>query len=153
MQANRIHLTIDSNLADVFLVGLLINSACRFVALDETEAYQMELCVVEAVNNAIRHAYDEQAGHEVAVSLAIFPGRLEFSVADRGSPISEDVLAVLRREASAMDCDPFALDQFPKGGLGLEIMREVMDQVDYESGGGVNCLRMTKRIPVAALEA
>jgi anti-sigma regulatory factor (Ser/Thr protein kinase) len=52
-----------------------------------------------------------------------------------------------------MDCDPFALDQLPKGGLGLEIMREVMDQVDYESGGGVNCLRMTKRIPVAALEA
>jgi len=153
MQANRIHLTIDSNLADVFLVGLLINSACRFLGLDETEAYQMELCVVEAVNNTIRHAYRGQAGHEVAVSAAISPDRLEFSVRDRGSPISEDDLAVLRREASATDCDPFALDQLPEGGIGLEIMREVMDQVDYESRGGVNCLRMTKRIPFPVLEA
>ena len=152
MQANRIHLTIDSSLADVFLVGLLVNSACRFVGLDETEAYQMELCVVEAANNTIRHAYNEQAGHEVAVSLAIFPDRLEFSVADRGSPISEDVLAVLRSEASATDYDPFALDQLPRVGMGLEIMREVMDQVDYESSGGGNCLRMTKRIPAPAPE-
>jgi serine/threonine-protein kinase RsbW len=153
MLANRIHLTIDSNLADVFLVGLLINSASRFVGLDETEAYQMELCVVEAVNNTIRHAYGGQAGHEVAVSAAISPSRLEFSVADRGSPISGDVLAARRWEASAADHDPFALDQLPEGGMGLEIMREVMDQVDYESRGGVNCLRMTKRIPVPVLEA
>ena len=138
MLANRIHLTIDSNLADVFLVGLLINSASRFVGLDETEAYQMELCVVEAVNNTIRHAYGGQAGHEVAVSAAISPSRLEFSVADRGSPISGDVLACRLRE---------------KLRRAREIMREVMDQVDYESRGGVNCLRMTKRIPVPVLEA
>lgn len=153
MPPNRIHLTIDSNLADVFLVGLLINGACRFVGLDETEAYQMELCVVEAVNNTIQHAYHGQAGHEVAVSAAISTDRLEFSVRDSGSPISEDALAAWRCEASAADYDQFALGQLSEGGMGLDIMREVMDQVDYESSGGVNCLRMTKQIPVPVLEA
>lgn len=152
MQTNRIHLTIDSNLADVFLVGLLVNSACRFAGLDGTEAYQMELCVVEAVNNAIQHAYHGQAGHEVAVSLEMCPDRLEFTVAERGTPISEGALAVLRREAVEADYDEATLDQLIEGGMGFQIMREVMDEVGYESSAGTNCLRMSKRIPLPVRE-
>lgn len=151
MEPNRIDLTIGSRLEDVFLAGLLVNSACRYAGLDEVEAYRMELCVVEAMNNAIRHAYRGEAGHRVAVSLALHPDRLEFTVSDSGVPIPAAELAKLRREASG--AETFSSDELLENGMGLLIMLEVMDQVDYDSRGGVNTLHLIKRTPALTLSA
>jgi len=141
---NRIELTIDSKLGDVFLAGLLVNSACRFTGLGEVEAYRMELCVVEAVNNAIHHAYHERPGNRVAVSLALYPDRMEFAITDQGDPIPADALETMRRVV-AEDLDPFSCQELPENGLGLQIMLEVMDEVNYRSSGGTNTLDLIKR--------
>jgi serine/threonine-protein kinase RsbW len=151
MEPNRIDLTIGSKLEDVFLAGLLVNSACRYAGLDEVEAYRMELCVVEAMNNAIRHAYHGQPGHRVAVSLELHSDRLEFSVSDSGEPIPPAELAKLRREAAG--AESFSSDELLENGMGLLIMLEVMDEVNYDSSGGVNTLRLTKRTPSLTLSS
>lgn len=149
MEPNRIELSIDSRLEDVFLAGLLVNSTCRYAGLDEVEAYRMELCVVEAMNNAIRHAYHEKPGNRVVVSLTLHPDRMEFTVSDRGDPIPEAELAKLRREAAGVE--PFSSEELLENGMGLLIMLEVMDQVDYSSSDGLNTLRLLKRTPTLTL--
>ncbi len=147
MEPNRIDLVIDSKLGDVFLPGLLVNGVCRYAGLDEVAAYQVELSVVEAANNAICHAYGREAGHPVSISLSLYPDRMEVAVSDRGAPIPAQALEAVRCAAAAPDSRS-STEELPEGGLGLEILLEVMDQVDYSSADGVNTLRMLKRIAV-----
>ena len=53
---SRLRLTINSDLNDVYLVGLTVNRICEHLRMDSVQAYEVELCAVEAVTNAIRHA-------------------------------------------------------------------------------------------------
>jgi len=54
MEPKKIKLTIDSDLTHVFLVGLAVNKICSHIPLTELQSYQIETCVVEAVNNTIK---------------------------------------------------------------------------------------------------
>ena len=66
-----IKLAVESDLENVPLIGLAAQSICRDAGLSELETYHVELCVIEAVTNSIRHAYGEQASGQVRVTLCI----------------------------------------------------------------------------------
>ncbi len=137
--AKRIRLTVDSRLEEVFLVGLAVRGICAYTSLSEIEASQMEGCVVEVVNNAIKHSYHLQPGHEVDIAIALHPDRIEFSVSNTGEPMKA-------REAARMDFDPKNVKALPEGGMGLYIIKNIMDEVTYQCREGVNTLSMCKRL-------
>src|ERR1041384_662853 len=92
MESRRIRLAIDSDPADVPLVGAAIHSLCAEAALPEEDCGRIELCVVEAVTNSIRHAYRNERGHEIGVSFTAGAERIEIEVTDRGRPMPEGKL-------------------------------------------------------------
>lgn len=136
-EVRRIRLTVDSRLEEVFLVGLAVRGICAYTSLTETEASQMENCVVEVVNNAIKHSYHLQPGHDVGITISLYPGRIEFSVGNTGEPMKS-------REAARMDFDPKNVRALPEGGMGLYIVRSVMDEVTHQCLDGVNTVSMCK---------
>jgi serine/threonine-protein kinase RsbW len=137
MSARRIKLAIKSALEDVSLVGMAINKICSVIPLSDVEAYQAELCVVEACTNAIKHAYNHSANHDVEVVISMYIDRITFAISDTGK-------AMEKREIPTLDFDPNDLESIPEGGMGLFIMNGVMDAVDYSSAQGKNTLTMTK---------
>lgn len=132
-----IRLILDSNLADVFLVGLAIRGICSYVPLGDVMAYQAELCIVEAVNNAIRHAYGNEAGHDVEIDVAIHLDRIAFEVCDTGPGMGPQA-------SKSEPFDPGDLENIPEGGMGLAIIHSAMDEVAYVRTGRKNTLRMCK---------
>jgi serine/threonine-protein kinase RsbW len=72
-EAKVIRLTVGSRLEEVFLVGLAVRGICAYTSLTDEETYQMEFCVVEAVNNAIKHSYHVMPGHDVDIIIHLFP--------------------------------------------------------------------------------
>ena len=143
----QLRLTIDSNLEDVSLIGLAINKICEHLRMDEVQAYQVELCAVEALTNAIRHAYRNQPGHEVLVVLSITGDRLDLEICDRGAPMPCEFVERLERGSRVFEFDQSNLASVPEGGMGLQIMHEVMDQVSYVRGsaeGQLNRLCLAK---------
>jgi serine/threonine-protein kinase RsbW len=141
---SRLRLTIDSDLNDVFLVGLAVNKICEHLRMDPVEASQVELCAVEAVTNAIRHAYGNRAGNEVSVTVIIRVNRLEVEVADTGLAMLAANVARLNYGSDVLDFDPNDRTSLPEGGMGLQIMREVMDDVSYQTEEHGNRLRLTR---------
>lgn len=137
MRAKTVKLTIDSNLEDVFLIGLAVNNICSHIPYAELESNQIEICVVEAVNNTIKHAYKGEAGHDVEVLVALYLNRITFQVCDCGKTIKPGKMPKL-------EFDPNDLENLPEGGMGLFIIHEVMDEVAYETSKGKNILTMTK---------
>ncbi len=144
MDEKQIKFTIESNLKNVFLIGLAVNKISSHIGLNELESYRLELCVVEAVNNAIIHAYDKEAGNKVEVVFNIYPDRLVLDVYDTGKPMQGNLLE--QKDISSLEFEPGDLDSIPGGGRGIAIMKEIMDSMDYKTEDGKNCLTMTKKI-------
>jgi len=130
---------VDSKLKNVSLAGVAVRGICSYLSLGDVDAYYLELCVVEAVNNAIKHAYDNEEGHVVEVDITYSSEEIVLDISDRGKSMS-------LYDATLPDYDPEDLKALPEHGLGLYIINTVMDTVTYTSEGDRNTLRMKKKL-------
>lgn len=133
----EIKLIIDSDLTNVSLIGITVNKICTQIPLNKIEAYQIELCVVEAVNNAIKHAYKNETGHDVTVFIKLYLDRITFLVCDTGKTME-------LKQPADLKFDPADLENLPESGRGLFIIHQIMDEVTYETIEDRNVLTMTK---------
>jgi len=131
--SKTLRLIIDSKLSDVALVGHAVRGVCAYSPL-EVEAYgEMEVCVVEAVNNAISHAYRHDENFRVETAITLHHDRISFEVTDSGKPIEEFAPRTL-------EFDPEDIGSIPENGMGLFIIETIMDEVSYRSENGKNTL-------------
>lgn len=133
----EIKLIISSNLTNISLIGMAVNKICAQIPLNKIEAYQIELCVVEAVNNVIKHAYKNETGHDVVVSIKLYLDRITFLVCDTGK-------AMELKQAADLEFDPADLENLPESGMGLVVIHQIMDEVAYKTIEDRNVLTMTK---------
>ena len=140
---NTIKFIIESNLEDVALIGMSINRLCSLNSVLEQESFKIELCVVEAINNSIIHAYENQKGHKIEVNFTLSSNELIIDVYDTGKIMDQEQLK--SRNLSAIEINPDNLEM-ALSGRGLAIMKEFMDQVSYKTTDGMNCLSLKKRV-------
>jgi len=141
-RSRRIRLSIDSVLNDVLLVGAAVKSICKLhFRLDEYEGGRLEIAVVEALNNSIEHGYGLVPGHSVEVEVALSEEAVAIGIRDRGVPIPHGKLASEKESLF----DPDDPSTFPERGMGIFIIRQVMDSVEYRSDENGNELRLVKR--------
>jgi serine/threonine-protein kinase RsbW len=135
--AGMIRLVLDSRLENVVLVGGAVRGIADTLSMDGTTRYLLELCVVEAVNNAIKHAYHTEAGHLVEVEIRCDPDRLTFKICDTGESLIPAAVAPF--------CfNPLNVEALPERGMGIFILNNVMDEVRYETISGRNILTLVK---------
>ena len=142
MKHKEIKLVIESELKNVSLVGRTINGLVSMVSPSDISPHEIELCVVEAVNNCVEHAYGKERGHEVEVRFALQQDRLVVDVCDTGKPMDQQRLE--QAGLAMLEIDHDDSDGLPEQGRGLPIIKAIMDAVIYESKGGKNCLSLTK---------
>jgi serine/threonine-protein kinase RsbW len=148
---SHFRLSIDSNLADVSLVAVAVSSACTYLGLDAVSVSQVELCIVEAVTNAIQHAYHGQPGRVVSIALWSEIGMLHVDVIDNGSPMSARNVERLLQGSDVFEVHEIDPASLPESGRGLQIIHDLMDEVAYISEDSFNRLQLTKRCPCSEL--
>ena len=104
--------------------------------------FRMTLSLDEIVSNVIRHGFDDDAEHEILVTIDIADGVVTATVTDDG-------VAFDPRDAPAPDLDAPIEERSP-GGLGMHLVRATMDDVAYRREDGRNVL--TVRTSVAGRE-
>lgn len=103
----------------------LVSSVARRLGFTEEGCGQIALAVDEALCNVIRHGYDRRRDGPIWVNLWPVPD-------SEGGP---GIRIVIEDEARQVDPSLIRsrdLDQVRPGGLGVHIIREVMDEVSYE---------------------
>lgn len=98
----------------------------------------LNVALDEAVSNAINHGYDAGVGGEIAVRMRRRPDSVLVEVEDDGRPF--DPL-----QAPPPDLT-LPLEQRPVGGLGIHLIRNLMDELSYARVGGRNVLKMAKHL-------
>jgi len=136
--------SFESKLDEIFLVSLVVKQVCGSMGLDEVETYKIELCAVEGVTNAIRHAYHLQPAKEVTVLMRFDEERIELEIQDSGDPMPPQYVERLQNGCQVLDFNPADLKSLPESGMGLQLIHEIMDETAYVSEGGVNRLRLCK---------
>jgi serine/threonine-protein kinase RsbW len=141
---SRLRLSFDSRLDETFLVSLIVNKVCMSLGMDDVSAFHVELSAVEGFTNAIRHAYHERAGNEVQVLIHCDEQRIDVEIHDCGDSMPSHYVEQLRLGSRVLGFDTTDLQSLPESGMGLELIHQVMDETEYTTAGGVNCLRLTK---------
>lgn len=121
----------------------ITREAARRVAaasgFDAVAAQEIAAAVDEAVTNVVEHAYRGEPGHEVALRFRRDEECLCVEVEHRGDPPGE--------LPTGVDLDRLAAER-RRGGLGLHLMRRLMDTVEHrETAPGVGCWLLVRRRP------
>jgi len=122
--------------SDPRYLGVVRGAIERFASLvgfDEEECRWITLAVHEALTNVIRHAYQNRHDQPVEVRLAERDGGLEVLLTDHGKGVKQE-------EMSGR-----ALEDVRPGGLGLHMIREIMDTTQYSPLEGRNELLLFKK--------
>ncbi|MBA4417382.1 MAG: ATP-binding protein [Syntrophus sp. (in: bacteria)] len=125
---------IDSRLENVSFIGVAARGICNYLSLNEMDTYYVELCLAEAVTNAIQHAYQLKPGYSVEVNLLFAGNSVTLRICDSGEPTD------LKGEACAFAFDPERPQNVPERGMGLFLIHKLMDEVLYERIDGKNIL-------------
>jgi serine/threonine-protein kinase RsbW len=144
---NCLKLSIDSDLGNVSLVAAAVCSVCIYLGMDPFAANQVELCTVEAVTNAIQHAYHGQPGQVVSVIVTVYIDRLHLEIVDSGTPMPEEYVKRLLHGSDVFQVRDTERASLAESGRGLQIIHDLMDAVAYTSEDGFNRLQLTRHIP------
>ncbi len=126
-----------SKLSSLAKIACFVATATDAAGLDERAAYAVQMAVDEACSNIIEHAYGEQGGGDVECEYEVTDKSLVITLRDQGHPF--DPTAIADPELDAR------LEQRPLGGLGVYLMRQLMDAVDYHYEAGIgNVLTLVK---------
>lgn len=137
----HIQLVIQSRLSAVPLLAGLVGAICDSAGLCPSDRHLVGLCLVEAANNVIIHAYHEEPGKNVRVEVTLCPEKIWFDVIDSGRPADPAKMNADHRAALEPGSSQ---DSLAESGRGIAIMQEVMDSVEYTVQPGSNRLRLTK---------
>ena len=106
--------------------------------LSDEEVMNINLVLDEVVTNIIDYGFDDGGQHEIRVTLAVDGDTLRIEVEDDARAF--DPLAAPPPDLT------LPLEDRPVGGLGIHIVRTIMEAVEYHRREGHNVLTMRKTI-------
>jgi len=97
---------------------------------------QLQVALDETVSNVIKYAWPQGGSHEICVRIMVGTGEVRLEIVDDGRPF--DPLS-----APAPTVLPPGQRPTP-GGVGLHMVRQFMDSIEYARVDGANRLTLTK---------
>lgn len=130
-------LTVSAQTECLEQIHTLLRQTLKPFGWKEKEITSLELAVEEIFVNICHYAYSEKGGDVwIAIEYLAEPPALKISLMDWGISYNP-----LEEEDPELGMD--ALKR-PIGGLGIFLMRKMVDQVTYARNGDANCLTLIK---------
>jgi serine/threonine-protein kinase RsbW len=131
------HLKIPSQTDNLDLIRNFVAGIAKKVGFNAEDVNKIELAVDEACTNVIEHAYHHNEDKNIDIAIKIDYQKLSVVVTDKG-------MSFRMEEVKMPDMKTY-LAELRVGGLGVYLMKTLMDEVDYQSQPGVkNEVRMVK---------
>ena len=134
----RKSIVLTNDTKEVPQLNTFVEEVCQTVGFDQTVTMQVKVAVEEAVVNVMKYAYPSGQSGDVTIEAASNDVRLKFTIIDSGKPFDPTVQAEVDTTLSAK--------QRNIGGLGIHIIRQNMDSINYERMDHLNVLTLRKKI-------
>ena len=131
-------LTLRNDISEIPRLSAFVEATAQAFKLDETLVPGLNLALEEAVANVMQYAYPKGTAGTVDIAAGVSGDALTFTVTDAGQPFDPTTRAEVDINAG--------VEERPIGGLGIHLVRQIMDSVSYERVGEKNVLTLGKRL-------
>ena len=132
------NLTLPNDIEEVPQLAAFVEEVCEAVGIDMSTTMSMNLAMEEAVVNVMSYAYPTGTKGDVSIEATANKKRLKFIISDWGKPFDPT-------EKKEVDTT-LPVDERPIGGLGIHLVRQIMDSINYERTNGKNVLTLRKKL-------
>ena len=133
----RIFLSLPSTMQLIYLLDTVISDILREMNFDEEAQENVNLAVIEAGTNAIKHGNKEDSDKTATFEFLIDDDKLTIVITDEGPGFQRNDVA-----------NPLEPENLLKSsGRGLFLMETYMDDVVYEAGGTIVKMVKYKQSP------
>jgi anti-sigma regulatory factor (Ser/Thr protein kinase)/class 3 adenylate cyclase len=136
---DTLRLDLAPALDQIAVLAARIDAFCHLHGFGDAVAHAVNLSLDELLTNTISYGFEGIEPAPIAVMVRRVADSLEVTVSDAGAPFDPG-------DAPAPDLDAGVEDR-PIGGLGLFLVHEMMDRVDYRRADGRNVVTLVKRTP------
>jgi anti-sigma regulatory factor (Ser/Thr protein kinase) len=131
-------ISLRTDLGELVRLAEFVDRFAATAALPADAALQLNLALEELVTNTISYGYPTGAEGTIQLRLGRVADWIEVELSDDGVAFDPRTLPEPDTAAS--------LDSRPIGGLGVHLVRQFVDQIDYRRDGDRNRLRLRKRL-------
>ena len=131
-------LTLKNDVHEVTRFSSFIKSVTEKLGIEKSLARQLRLAIEEAVVNVINYAYPADTEGSITIITTSDGNALRCQIIDTGIPF--DPTAKEKTDIT------LSAEERQVGGLGILLVRELMDSIHYERVEGQNVLTLMKKI-------
>lgn len=121
-------ISVKSTTDNLALVRAFTKSAAQKCGFSEETVDKIALAVDEACTNIIKHAYKNSPEGDITVNIKVSGGKLTVAITDNGKNFDPS-------QVPDPDIKKYYM-QHKVGGLGIFLMKRLMDEVNYSSTTG-----------------
>ena len=130
-------IVLPNDTQEVPRLNTFVSDMCNSLDAPLDVTAQVQLAVEEAVVNVMDYAYPAGTRGELTVEVQADDEQLQFIIRDTGIPFDPTTTPEIDTTLSAKDR--------PIGGLGIHLVRQIMDDVQYRRIGEFNVLTLIKK--------
>ena len=131
-------LTFKNEEQELLRVAEFMEGVCDELQLDMHVAMKLQLAMEEMVTNVIFYAYPEGTTADITLTAESDDSELTFMLSDTGKPFDPTAKEDADTEINPMDRE--------QGGMGILIVKNIMNEVSYQRLGDINQLTMKKKL-------
>ncbi len=131
------NLRIENRLVELTRITYFLNELGDDWGFGASLVMTLNLVLEEAVTNVVMHGYDDESIHPIELHFVYSGEDIQITMVDDGRaydptlrPDPDISLSAVNRQV---------------GGLGVFLIKKMMDKVDYQREGNRNILRLSKR--------
>ncbi|MBN2012616.1 ATP-binding protein [candidate division KSB1 bacterium] len=115
------------------IIRIGVGYTCELIGFSSEDQNNITLAVDEACSNIVKYAYDQSPSDIIHMTCRLYNDRIEFTLRDFGKKVNESTIKSR------------SLDDIRPGGLGVHLIKSVMDEVFYDTNVKIgNKLKLVK---------
>jgi serine/threonine-protein kinase RsbW len=135
-QAFTVDLSIRNDFSDLVAVTEALDQVGGEFGFAPKALIQLQVALDEILSNVIKYAWSDGAPHTLRVRIKASVPSIEVVVTDDGAPFDP---------RAQPEPEPARGRRLRPGGVGIHLIKQLVDEFDYARTGGVNCVTLIKR--------
>jgi serine/threonine-protein kinase RsbW len=138
MAKKKYSFELKSSLDELDNLCLNLETLGKKIGLSKKLIFEINLALDELFTNIISYGFSDEDEHTIKVTIAPQKGKICLSIEDDGIPFNP-----IEFETPDVAC---SVENCKIGGLGIHIMRKLMDDICYQRCGDKNVLTLKKNL-------
>lgn len=134
MISRKMSIVLENRLEELSVLTQMLQVFLRAYQMPSSTLYALELTLEEILVNIISYAYEDDAPHAIGFNVEVDAQMIAMQFADDGKPFNP--LTVGKADTALPLAERLA------GGLGINVVRQMRDMMEYQRQDEKNILRI-----------